>query len=124
MSRDLEEQLGWSESRIDQMLSRGGLRIYTCVDRSSRPLPRRSIPTAPIWTIPPGMDSRLQSSITIIDNSTGDVVAIVGQFGEKEGNLLSNYANDTGMPGSPAPPSSPWRCMLPPWSCPMSLPLL
>lgn len=35
----------------------------------------------------------MQSSITIIDNSTGDVVAIVGQFGEKTQNLLNNYAN-------------------------------
>ena len=95
VSRDLEEQLGWSESRIDQMLSRGGLRIYTCVD------PELQAIAEEIYSDRANLDytsrdgQQMQSSITIIDNSTGDVVAIVGQFGEKEGNLLSNYANDT-----------------------------
>ena len=49
----------------------------------------------------------MQSAITVIDNSTGDVVAIAGQFGEKEGNLLSNYANSSKrQPGSSIKPLS------------------
>ena len=44
-------------------------------------------------------------SLPIIDNATGDVAAIVGQFGDKTGNLWTNYANTARrQPGSSLKP--------------------
>ena len=48
---------------------------------------------------------QMQSSITIIDNETGDVAAIVGRFGEKTENRGMNYANAAKrQPGSSIKP--------------------
>lgn len=50
---------------------------------------------------------QMQSCITIVDNSTGYVVALAGAVGQKSGNLLLNYATDTTrQPGSSIKPLS------------------
>ena len=99
--RDLTQQLGWSDSRIDQMLSRGGLRIYTCVDPEIQAVVEEIYTNRENLNYTSRDGQLMQSAITVIDNSTGNVVAIAGQFGEKEGNLLSNYANSANrQPGS------------------------
>ena len=50
---------------------------------------------------------QMQSCITIVDNETGYVVAMAGAMGEKNGNLLWNYATDTTrQPGSSIKPLS------------------
>ena len=46
----------------------------------------------------------IQSGITIIDPSTGNIVAMVGKMGEKKGNLEWNFATDTQQPGSSIKP--------------------
>ena len=103
----LRTEFGWSDSRVDQALQNGGLRIYTCFD------PKVQAAVDEIYTNRENLNytasdgQLMQSAITVIDNSTGDVVAIAGQFGEKEGNLLSNYANDSKrQPGSSIKPLS------------------
>ena len=101
VSRDLEQQLGWSETRINQALARGGLRIYTCVDPEIQAIAEEVYTNRENLNYTSSNGQLMQSSITIIDNSTGNIVAIVGQFGEKEGNLLDNYANNgSRQPGS------------------------
>ena len=37
--------------------------------------------------------SQMQSAIAVIENETGNLLAIAGQFGEKTVNLGSNYAS-------------------------------
>ncbi len=103
----LQSKLGWSESAINLALQRGGLRIYTCYD------PRVQQAVDAVYTNRENLNytSRdgqlMQSAITVIDNSTGDVVAIAGQFGEKTINLGSNYANSSKrQPGSSIKPLS------------------
>ncbi len=105
--KDLKERLEWSDQLIDQMLARGGLRIYTCID------PRIQAIAEDVYTNRENLDftskngQRLQSSITVIDNATGNIVAIVGQFDEKTGNLWNNYANAAQrQPGSSLKPLS------------------
>lgn len=50
---------------------------------------------------------QMQSCITIVDNSSGYVVAMAGAVGKKTGNLLWNYATDsTRQPGSSIKPLS------------------
>ncbi len=92
--------------RVDLLLSRGGLRIYTCYDPDVQAAVEEVYTNrANLNYTSPGND--MQSAITVIDNSTGDVVAIAGQFGEKKGNLLSNYANSAQrQPGSSIKPLS------------------
>lgn len=107
VSDALQSQLGWSDSMVNQALQRGGLRIYTCYD------PDVQAAVDAVYTNRENLNytskdgQLMQSAITVIDNSTGDVVAIAGQFGEKEGNLLSNYANSSKrQPGSSIKPLS------------------
>jgi len=104
---DLIAQYGMSEKQAGQLLSRGGLRIYTCLDPEAQAVVesvytnRENLP----YTSASGQE--MQSAITVIDNATGDVVAIAGQFGEKDQNLLSNFANaGHRQPGSSIKPLS------------------
>jgi len=104
---DLMAAIGVSESRADELLEKGGLRIYTCLD------PELQAIAEEIYTNRENLDytskngQLMQSSITILDNATGDVAAIVGQFGTKQANRLDNYANSAKrQPGSSIKPLS------------------
>ncbi len=107
VKRDLAEQYDLSEKRASQLLASGGLRIYTCVDPEIQKIAEDIYADRANLNYTSGSGAPMQSSITILDNSTGNVVAIVGQFGEKAGNLLNNYANDAQrQPGSSIKPLS------------------
>ena len=107
VKKDLVEQLGWSEKRAEQVLARGGLRIYTCMDPDLQETVEKIYTNRENLNFVSDSGQWLQSAITVIDNSTGDVVAIAGQFGEKTGNLWSNFANDSKrQPGSSIKPLS------------------
>ena len=102
---DLKEKYQLSESRVSQLLSSGGLRIYTCLDPDIQAAVEKIYTNRDNLNYTSSDGQLMQSSITIIDNSSGDVVAIAGQFGEKEGNRLSNYANSAKrQPGSSLKP--------------------
>lgn len=103
--KDLKEQLEWSDSRISQALARGGLRIYTCMNPDVQAKAEEIYNNRENLNYKSASGKPMQSSITIIDNSTGDVAAIVGQFGPKKKNLLTNYANTAKrQPGSSIKP--------------------
>lgn len=94
-------QYGWSSSLTEQAMQRGGLRIYTCYDPDAQAI------VDEVYTNRENLDytskdgQLMQSTIAIIENETGNLVAIAGQFGEKTVNLGSNYANDAHrQPGS------------------------
>lgn len=105
VKQDLKEKYQLSDNRVDQLLRSGGLRIYTCLDPAIQSVVDR------VYTDRANLDyiskdgQLMQSSITIIDNSTGDVVAIAGQFGAKTKNLLKNFATTSRrQPGSSLKP--------------------
>ncbi len=104
---DLMEQYGYSAEVANRMLSSGGLSIYTLVDMEVQ---NHVESLYEDWSNFPNTSAngqRLQSAITVIDNNTGDIVAIVGQMGEKEQNLLQNFAtNSYRQPGSSIKPLS------------------
>ena len=107
VKRDLKEQYGLSDTRVDQLMASGGLRIYTCLDPEIQAIAEEIYANRSNLNYTSKNGQQMQSSITIIDNSTGDVAAIVGQFGQKEGNLLTNYANTAKrQPGSSLKPLS------------------
>ncbi len=103
---DLQEQYGYDSTTASQLLSTGGLSIYTCYD------PDVQAAVDEVYTdvsLVDGYDStdgqQLQSGITVVDNETGAVVALAGAIGEKVGNRIWSYATDTvRQPGSSIKP--------------------
>ena len=103
----LVAEYGISEEHAGQLLATGGLRIYTCMDPDLQAIVEKIYTDRANLNYTSKDGQLMQSSITIIDNATGDVVAIAGQFGEKTGNLWTNYANSAQrQPGSSIKPLS------------------
>ncbi len=106
---DLMEVYGVEDYDVAlQMIYSGGMRIYSCLD----PTVQQAVDNVYEDTSrfagnksDGGQD--LQSAITVVDNSSGAVVAISGGMGQKEGNLLWNRATRTlRPPGSSIKPLS------------------
>ena len=116
----MAEQYGWSSTITEQAMQRGGLRIYTCYDPAAQAI------VDEIYTNRDNLDytskdgQQMQSTIAVIENDTGNLVAIAGQFGEKT--VPSAATTPTMATASPAPPSSPWRSTPRPWSLTCSTP--
>lgn len=97
---------GYSKKLAEQVLYSGGLSIYTNFD------PDIQAAVDEIYTDRSNLDKTskrgqlIKSAITIVDNSTGYVVAIAGDMGEKKGSLIWNYATDPFQPGSSFKPLS------------------
>ncbi len=70
---DLQEKYGYSDKVTRQMLSSGGLRIYTCIDPEVQAQVEQIYSDRTnLWTTLPAAVSSLQSAITVIDNETGE----------------------------------------------------
>ena len=107
VKNDLMEKYNYSEDVADRMLARGGLRIYTCVDLDVQRAAERIYENRDNLNYTSSNGQLMQSAITIIDNSTGDIAAIVGRVGEKTGNRWKNLATDAyRQPGSSLKPLS------------------
>ena len=104
--KDLQEEYDYSSQYVSQMLANGGLRIYTCVD------PEVQAAAEAIYYDRSNLNytssksgQQLQSAITIIDNSTGDIAGLVGRIGEKAINRGTNLATGAlRQPGSSIKP--------------------
>ena len=105
VTADLAEKYGISSSEAEKLLYNGGYHIYTTLDPEIQEMAesvyedRGSLNNL---TSPSGQPIR--SGITILDPYTGNIVAMVGDMGPKEGNLLWNYATDIQQPGSSIKP--------------------
>ena len=90
----MADKYQWSRELTQMAMQRGGLRIYTCYDPDAQAI------VDEIYTNRENLDytskdgQQMQSTIAIIENDTGNLVAIAGQFGEKTVKFGSNYAND------------------------------
>lgn len=89
---DLSQTMGWSQDAASQAVYNGGLSIYTCYNpdvqgavdaiyQNTENLPHIS-----------STGQNMQSAITVIDNATGNVVALAGGMGEKDRSLNFNRA--------------------------------
>ncbi len=103
---DLMDTYNLSETAASNLLYQGGLQIETCLD------PEVQAYVDEVYTVESiGSNSTngqtLQSAITVIDNSTGNVVALAGGVGEKTGSRLYNRATQAVRPsGSSIKPLS------------------
>ena len=98
--RDLMAKTGYEYDVALRMLQTGGYKIYCTIDPEVQEAAEAVYED---MSKVPGVESsqQLQSAIVITDNKTGDVVAMVGGLGEKEGSLLLNRATQSyRQPGS------------------------
>ena len=104
VTEDLAEKYGYSERIAGQMVRSGGYAIYCTLN------PEVQAQVDEVYenleNIPKtDSEQQLQSGIVIIDNATGDVVAMSGGVGEKEGSLTFNRATQALLsPGSTIKP--------------------
>ena len=107
VTNDLAEKLGVETKVAYSMVLSGGLSIYTCVDPDVQAIVNDIYENKENFPWSSSSGQQLQSAITIIDNATGDVVAMAGQVGEKTGNRWRNNASAAArQPGSSLKPLS------------------
>ncbi len=106
VSADLAELKGISYEAASQMVTTGGFRIYSTLDLEAQA--KVDEVYQDVENVPKTYskyDQQLQSAIIVIDNETGDIVAMAGGVGEKEGNLTWNRATRSKLsPGSSIKP--------------------
>lgn len=102
----LVEEEGMSERAATQMVYSGGLRIYTPFDPDVQAGVDQIFENwdSSYYTSRTGQE--ISSAITIVDNTTGYVVAMAGDLGVKEVNRGWNNALATRQPGSSIKPIS------------------
>ncbi len=101
VTNDLAVQLGVDTGVAYNMVLSGDLSIYTCVNPKLQSMVEGIYENTDNFPWPSANGQQLQSAITLIDNETGDVVAMVGQVGEKTGNRWRNNATAAArQPGS------------------------
>lgn len=104
--RAFQDQGGYSEAIAEKMLYCGGYSIYCTMDPAVQDAMDRiyeDLDKVPATT----SSQQLQSAMVIIDNISGDVVAISGGVGEKTGSLtLSRATQSMRSPGSTIKPIS------------------
>ena len=82
--RDLSEKTGYDQTIVRKMLMTGGYKIYSTLNPDVQAAVEEVYQN--LDNIPKTASSQqLQSGIVIIDNKTGDVVAVAGGVGEKQG---------------------------------------
>ncbi len=107
VTNDLAKTLGVEYSVAYDMVLSGGLSIYTCVDPDIQAIINDIYENTDNFPWSSSSGQQLQSAITVIDNETGDVVAMAGQVGEKTGNRWRNNATAAArQPGSSFKPLS------------------
>ena len=104
VSMDLAELKGITYNAANQMVTTGGFRIYSTMDLAAQA--KVDEVYQDLENVPETRSSQqLQSAIIVIDNASGDIVAMAGGVGPKEGNLTWNRATmSTLSPGSSIKP--------------------
>ena len=101
---DLMEAKGITETAASRELQTGGYIIYSTIDLDAQAIVDQ-IYEDPSNVAATYSSQQLQSAIILIDNSTGDIIAMSGGIGEKEGSLTWNRATQSHLsPGSSIKP--------------------
>ena len=103
---DLMAQYGYSMKVAKDMLYTGGYQIYCTIDPAMQEIVERVYGDRSNLDYTSAKGEQIQSGMTIIDNATGNVVAVGGRIGEREGAFLLNYATNPRPCGSAIKPLS------------------
>ena len=101
---DLVAQYGYSRKVAQDMLYTGGYQIYCTVDPAMQEIVERVYGDRGNLDYTSAKGEKIQSGMTIIDNATGNVVAVAGRIGERDGAFLLNYATNPRPCGSAIKP--------------------
>ena len=104
VTRDLSAQLGISVEEAYTKVYNNGYHIYTTMDPEIQAIAESVYENRSNLDLVSKKGQRIHSGITIIDPQTGNVVAQVGDIGEKQGRLLLNWARAKQQPGSSLKP--------------------
>lgn len=91
----LMEKYGYTYEVADQMVKTGGYHIYTTFDPEVQAAVDAVYEDLSNFKTTDNNIQQLQSAIVIIDNATGDIVAMAGGVGEKTGYLTLNRATQS-----------------------------
>lgn len=102
---DLANATGYDTKVINRMILGGGYQIYSTIDVDVQNAAEEVYEDLDNIPKTDSTYQQLQSGIVIIDNETGDIAAIVGGVGQKEGSLtLSRATQSLLSPGSTIKP--------------------
>ena len=102
---DLKAEYDLSDQMASQWVYNGGLSIYCTQDPAIQAKVDAVYEDLSNFDAPSPTGQQLQSGITVIDNATGNVVALAGGVGEKTASLLTNRATQSlRQPGSAIKP--------------------
>lgn len=90
---DMSEQLGITTRQAEAKILNGGYRIYTTIDPEIQAI-AEDVYENDYLDVTSGSGQKLKSAITIVDVTNGNVVAMVGDMRQKNGDMLFNYATD------------------------------
>ena len=102
---DLASATGYDTEVINRMILGGGYQIYSTIDVDVQNAAEEVYENLDNIPKTDSTYQQLQSGIVIIDNETGDISAIVGGVGQKEGSLTFSRATQSLLsPGSTIKP--------------------
>ncbi len=97
---------GYGERVASQMVYNGGYQIYCTMDPRLQEIVESVYADVNNFNYPSADGQQLQSGMTVIDNATGNIVAIAGRVGERKGALELSFATSTSQCGSAIKPLS------------------
>ncbi len=100
----LRAKYDYSEKAAQDLIYTGGYHIYATIDPEMQTLVERIYADTANLPYTSSKGEQLQSGMTVIDNATGNVVAMAGRIGEREGRFLLNYATRSRPCGSAIKP--------------------
>ena len=89
---DLQNECGYSKAVAANLLYNGGLKIYSTVDPQIQQIAEKVFANPD--NLASGPNGKPQASMCVMDPYTGEVKAIIGGFGEKEGSRTKRRATD------------------------------
>ena len=95
---DLMETYNWSEQYAKDKVFSGGLEIYSCMKPEVQAAVDKVYQDQNNLNVTSSSGQKLQSAITIVDNETGEVVAMAGGMGEKTASRSLNRATSSKRP--------------------------
>ncbi len=104
VAADLSAAMEISLEAARSLLYNGGYQVYTTLDPEIQEIAEAVYEDRANLDVTSAKGQPLQSGITIVEPTTGNVVAMVGKVGEKEGNLIWNYATGRRQVGSSIKP--------------------
>ena len=104
VAADLVSQYGIDRDTAESWIYNRGYRIYTTMDPKIQAIADEVYVNRKNLNLVSYDGQQIRSAITILDPDTGNIVAIVGDMGEKTGNRLFSYASTKKQPGSSIKP--------------------